>query len=237
MSNSTNNFIAYADGACSGNPGPGGYAFEIHEVYANGEMSLVSEGRDMSIQTTNNIMELTAALMALSAIDANATLGANTAIKFRLDSKYVLDGMFQYLSGWKANSWRTSSKKPVKNLDLWQGVDALMESITGKGITLAPEWIKGHAGEPGNERVDTAAQAERDRAIAQASGTQSKTPMAEPAPITVAVSAPVEPVQEVRPITPEQVGDMREILELYGSGDYSVKDVINAIRINKRKLL
>jgi ribonuclease HI len=154
----TGDYIIYADGACSGNPGPGGWAFEIHTPGGR-----VITGSGGSPATTNNIMELTAAAEALEQL-ANERIDVHAGkIFMRLDSQYVLDGMFKWLDGWKTKNWKTASKKPVKNRELWERIDAAETALLHKALVAKPEWVKGHDGEPGNERVDTAAQEQRDR--------------------------------------------------------------------------
>lgn len=134
--------FAYTDGACSGNPGPGGWGvlFQAH----NGD-TVVKE-RELNggaSDTTNNQMELMAAISALE------TLEKPSAITIVTDSSYVKDGITKWIHGWKKNNWRNASKKPVKNKELWQRLD---EATKRHQITW--EWIKGHAGHPENERSD-----------------------------------------------------------------------------------
>jgi ribonuclease HI len=127
----------WSDGACSGNPGPGGWG-----------VVLASDGHEKELKggeahTTNNRMELTAAIEALSA------LKGPTAVDFYIDSQYVRDGIMKWVAGWKRNGWKTSDRKPVKNVDLWQKLDAL---AAAHAVTW--HWVKGHAGTDGNERAD-----------------------------------------------------------------------------------
>jgi ribonuclease HI len=125
------------DGACKGNPGPGGWGalvrFGEHEKELSGGEAL----------TTNNRMELTAAIKALAILTRPCT------IKLSTDSKYVMDGLTRWIHGWRKNGWRTADKKPVKNADLWQ---ALFDAAQKHEIEWI--WVKGHAGHPDNERVD-----------------------------------------------------------------------------------
>ena len=133
---------AYTDGACSGNPGPGGWGVLLQ---AHGEAGLVKE-RELSggeSATTNNRMELTAAIAALRA------LTSPTSITVRTDSQYVRNGISKWILGWKANGWRTAAKKAVKNSDLWMQLDELQ-----RAHDVRWEWVKGHADDPGNERAD-----------------------------------------------------------------------------------
>lgn len=132
----------YTDGACSGNPGPGGWGAIL--MYGAHRREL-SGGEAM---TTNNRMELTAAIMALEALKEPCTVDLHT------DSTYVKDGIESWIAGWKRNGWRTSTKAPVKNVELWQRLDA---ARARHRITW--HWIKGHAGHPENERADALARA------------------------------------------------------------------------------
>ena len=127
----------YTDGACSGNPGPGGWGVVLR--WREEEKELYAGERD----TTNNRMELMAAIQALEAMKRPAKIHLFT------DSKYVIDGITGWIHNWKRNNWRTSNKKPVKNADLWQRLDTAMERHDVRW-----EWIKGHSGDPGNERAD-----------------------------------------------------------------------------------
>ena len=127
----------YTDGACRGNPGPGGWGALL--IYKDADKAIYGG----EIDTTNNRMEMTAIIEALKIVkmDCNITLYT--------DSKYVMDGITKWLSNWKKKGWITSNKKPVKNKDLWQ---ILEESISKHNIEW--QWVKGHAGIPGNERAD-----------------------------------------------------------------------------------
>lgn len=139
--------FAYTDGACSGNPGPGGWGVLLRAV--NGE-TIVKE-RELNggeAETTNNKMELMAAIMALE------TLSSASQITVITDSAYVKNGVTGWIHGWKRNGWRTSSKKPVKNVELWQRLD---EAQARHDVTW--EWVKGHAGHPENEKADELARA------------------------------------------------------------------------------
>ncbi|MCB1353211.1 MAG: ribonuclease HI [Rhodobacteraceae bacterium] len=140
-------YFAYTDGACSGNPGPGGWGVLL--LARDGETVLKS--RELSggeAQTTNNRMELMAAISALEA------LGRATPITIVTDSVYVRDGVTRWIHGWKKNGWKTAAKKPVKNEDLWRRLDEAQgrHEVTWK-------WIKGHAGHTENERADELARA------------------------------------------------------------------------------
>jgi ribonuclease HI len=127
----------YTDGSCLGNPGPGGWGAIL--VYGEVEKEL-SGGED---NTTNNRMELMAAIMALEA------LNRPVEVTLTSDSVYLKDGITKWIHGWKKNGWKTAAKKPVANQDLWQRLDA---AIAPHRITWA--WVKGHAGHPMNERCD-----------------------------------------------------------------------------------
>ena len=128
----------YTDGACSGNPGVGGWGVVIIEDNKN---EILLNGGDK--YTTNNKMELTAAIQALKAIEKKSTITLIT------DSKYVKDGIQSWIQNWKKNGWKTAAKKPVKNKELWIELDEL---IARHNITW--EWVKGHAGNTHNEKAD-----------------------------------------------------------------------------------
>ncbi|MEY4285468.1 MAG: ribonuclease HI [Betaproteobacteria bacterium] len=132
----------YTDGACKGNPGPGGWGVLLRF----GEH--VKELKGGEPLTTNNRMELMAVIQALRALKEPCR------ITFYLDSEYVRKGITEWIEGWKAKGWRTASKQPVKNADLWQTLDAL---VAQSGHSIDWRWVKGHAGDPGNERADALA--------------------------------------------------------------------------------
>lgn len=127
----------YTDGACSGNPGPGGWGALLR---CNGVEKELCGGES---ETTNNRMEMMAVIKALEA------LKKPSQVKLYTDSKYVMQGITEWLEGWKARGWKTASKKPVKNQDLWEQIDR----VVGKH-SVKFEWVKGHAGHPENERAD-----------------------------------------------------------------------------------
>lgn len=127
----------YTDGACSGNPGPGGWGAVLQ--YGKAEKEINGGASD----TTNNRMEMMAAIMALE------SLKRPMAVDLYTDSTYVRSGITEWLAGWKRRNWRTAAKKPVKNVDLWRRLDSAAERHQ-----IAWHWIKGHAGNPGNERAD-----------------------------------------------------------------------------------
>jgi len=132
----------FTDGACSGNPGPGGWGAILR--YRGTEKEL--QGGETP--TTNNRMEMMAAIQALEA------LKRPMAVTLYTDSRYLHDGITRYLAVWKRNGWRTADKKAVKNVDLWQRLD---QAVRAHDITW--RWIKGHAGHPENERADALARA------------------------------------------------------------------------------
>lgn len=130
----------FTDGACRGNPGPGGWAALLRY---NDQEKLVSGAEP---ETTNNRMEL------LAAIEALAQLKRSSKVVLTTDSQYLRLGIQQWLANWKRNGWRTAAKKPVKNRDLWERLDVLAERHD-----VEWHWVKGHSGHPENERVDQAA--------------------------------------------------------------------------------
>ncbi|HZF15759.1 MAG TPA: ribonuclease HI [Steroidobacteraceae bacterium] len=127
----------YTDGACRGNPGPGGWAALLMTPDKERELA------GFEAHTTNNRMELLAAIRALEALTRPCEVEMYT------DSQYVKNGITTWIGDWKRRNWRTADKKPVKNIDLWQQLDALVV-----GHRIAWHWVKGHAGDAGNERVD-----------------------------------------------------------------------------------
>ena len=143
--------IIYTDGACRGNPGPGGWgAILIHK----GKEKELSGGE---LQTTNNRMELMAAIQALEALKKPCIVELHT------DSKYVQTGISEWIRSWKARGWMTADKKPVKNEDLWRRLDAARERHT-----VTWKWVKGHAGDPLNERADGLARLGMEETLAAA---------------------------------------------------------------------
>ena len=139
--------VAFTDGACSGNPGPGGWGVLL--IARDGDTVLKErELKGGEAETTNNRMELLAAIEALDALSRPSALTIVT------DSAYVKNGVTSWIHGWKRNGWRTASKKPVKNEDLWRRLD---EAQARHDVTW--EWVKGHDGHPENERADELARA------------------------------------------------------------------------------
>lgn len=137
-----NHVVIYTDGACKGNPGPGGWG-----VY------LKSEGFEKELwggerETTNNRMELTAVIEGLAALKRPCR------VSLYLDSQYVRQGITEWIHGWKRKGWVTAAKQPVKNADLWRKLDGLVHAGPHQ---IEWHWVKGHAGDPGNERADALA--------------------------------------------------------------------------------
>jgi ribonuclease HI len=141
---------AYTDGACRGNPGPGGWGAVLE---------FGSEQKDLNggeADTTNNRMELTAAIRALEALKQSCRVDIYT------DSTYVRNGITQWVPEWRQRGWKTAARKPVKNQDLWQHLAELAERHE-----VSWHWVKGHSGHPGNERADALANAGIDRLLAR----------------------------------------------------------------------
>jgi ribonuclease HI len=134
------NVDIFTDGACSGNPGPGGWG----AILRTGEHEKELSGGERA--TTNNRMELTAVIRGLEA------LKRSSAVTIHTDSRYVMDGLTQWLPKWKKNGWKTADKKPVKNEDLWRELDVLCAKHD-----LKWRWVRGHSGHPENERADALA--------------------------------------------------------------------------------
>lgn len=130
----------YTDGACRGNPGPGGWG----ALLISGRHRKTLHGGDP--ETTNNRMELTAAIEALNALKVGQSVVLHT------DSKYMLDGINSWMAAWKKRGWKTAAKKPVKNRDLWEALDSAIEAHDIEWV-----WVKGHSGDPGNEEADALA--------------------------------------------------------------------------------
>ena len=137
----------FTDGACKGNPGPGGWGVLLRKGTHEKELS------GGEADTTNNRMEMTAVVQGLNALIEPCEVTLYT------DSRYVIDGMTKWIHGWKRNGWRNASKKPVRNADLWHD---LIEAATPHNIRW--EWVKGHSGHQDNERVDRLASDEAERA-------------------------------------------------------------------------
>ncbi len=133
----SNMIYIYTDGACKGNPGPGGWGALLQYNQYKKEIN------GFSLETTNNIMELTAVIKALSIIKKTSDITIIT------DSNYVKDGITKWIDNWKNKGWKTANKKPVKNKELWEKLDSLRNN---HNITW--EWVRGHTGNPGNEKAD-----------------------------------------------------------------------------------
>lgn len=138
--------VIHTDGACSGNPGPGGWGALLRFRGVEKELS----GGEP--ETTNNRMELMAAIVALEA------LNRDSEVRLFTDSRYVMDGITKWIIGWKRNGWKTADKKPVKNEDLWRRLDT-----ANARHRVEWRWVRGHAGDPDNERVDQLARAAAPR--------------------------------------------------------------------------
>jgi ribonuclease HI len=133
----TEEIVIYTDGACKGNPGPGGWGAWLR---AGAHEKELWGGEPL---TTNNRMELTAVIEALSALKQTSRVALHT------DSEYVKNGITTWIHGWKKRGWTTADRKPVKNVDLWQKLDAIAQQHL-----VSWHWVRGHAGDPGNERAD-----------------------------------------------------------------------------------
>ena len=144
---STRRVVIYTDGACSGNPGPGGWGVWLR--YGEHEKEMYGSEK----QTTNNRMELMAAIQALESLKKPLPVLVHT------DSSYVRNGITSWVANWKRRGWRTADKKPVKNVDLWQRLDEVASRYD-----VEWRWVRGHSGDEGNERADKLAQRGRDEA-------------------------------------------------------------------------
>lgn len=142
--------VIHTDGACKGNPGPGGWGALLETGGTEKELF----GGELG--TTNNRMEMTAVIEALAALKRPCR------VTLYLDSQYVMKGITEWIHGWKARGWRTAAKEPVKNVDLWQRLDALLVS---SGHTIEWCWVRGHNGHSGNERADALANKGVERAL------------------------------------------------------------------------
>lgn len=150
--NTARHIVIHTDGACIGNPGPGGWA-AVMELRDGDTVVKKKHLAGREKETTNNRMELIAAIKALG------SLNSSHPVTIWSDSEYVVKGMSEWLHGWKANGWRTSSKKPVKNADLWQALDAACEDRK-----VGWQWVRGHSGHPLNEEADRLAHVQARKA-------------------------------------------------------------------------
>ncbi|MGJ7499844.1 ribonuclease HI [Variovorax sp. ZT5P49] len=145
-----NEVVIYTDGACKGNPGPGGWGAWLKSGATEKDLF----GGELN--TTNNRMELTAVIEGLAALKRPCK------VLLYLDSQYVRKGITEWIRGWKAKGWLTASKQPVKNVELWQRLDKL---VAEGGHQIEWRWVKGHSGDPGNERADMLANKGVDKAL------------------------------------------------------------------------
>ncbi|NVM87514.1 ribonuclease HI [Variovorax sp. SG517] len=145
-----NEVVIYTDGACKGNPGPGGWGAWLKSGASEKELF----GGELN--TTNNRMELTAVIEGLAALKRPCK------VLLYLDSQYVRKGITEWIRGWKAKGWITASKEPVKNAELWKRLDKL---VNEGGHQIEWRWVKGHSGDPGNERADMLANKGVDKAL------------------------------------------------------------------------
>lgn len=156
--NSVTQIIITTDGACRGNPGPGGWSFIVVRLGPDGEEK-VSRLSGAELATTNNRMELTAAVKALASLCGHL----DVPIILRSDSQYLIKGMAEWMSRWIEKDWRTSGRKPVLNRDLWERLNDL-----AKSLTVQWTWLQGHAGDPHNEEADRLAKQAIDKLLAKA---------------------------------------------------------------------
>ncbi len=141
----------FTDGACRGNPGPGGWGALLR--YQQHEKKLLGS----AVETTNNRMELTAVIEALASLRND-----RIAVTVTTDSRYVMDGIQKWLPAWKQRDWKTAARKPVKNVDLWKQLDALVQQFE-----IQWKWVKGHSGHPENEMADQLANDAIDKMLAE----------------------------------------------------------------------
>lgn len=151
-----NEIQAFTDGACRGNPGPGGWGVLLRALGPTGEVLKETELKGGERHTTNNRMELMAAIQALEALTRPTPLVLTT------DSRYVMQGITEWLARWKRNNWRTATRQPVKNADLWQRLDTLAQRHQVRW-----QWVKGHSGHAENDRVDALANQAIDALLAE----------------------------------------------------------------------
>ena len=153
--------VVHTDGSCLHNPGPGGWG-AIVSFWDGDTLIKRVELSDADLVTTNNKMELSAAIAALQHIRALPHFSQSTPITIVSDSQYVVNGVNVWLPNWVRNGWRASEKKPVKNQDLWKAFE-----FATAGLSVAFEWVRGHAGNPDNEAADALARAAVERLLAR----------------------------------------------------------------------
>lgn len=149
-------FIAFSDGACRGNPGPGAWGSLVQTP----DSEVIYEGSGVELRTTNNRMELQGAIEALNFINQHPSYNESTRVVLVSDSKYVVDGINQWVPGWKKRGWKKADKKTPENVELWQQLDVIKEEMG----TVAFQWVKGHSGHPQNEFCDQLANQALDEA-------------------------------------------------------------------------
>ena len=196
---------AATDGACSGNPGPGGWGALIR--FEDGS---VEEFGGADPATTNNRMELQAALATLQRL---AELPLHPDLTLRTDSKYLIDGLSSWMAGWKRKGWRTAAGKPVLNQDLWQALDQ------ARLAEVPLSYVKGHSGDPDNDRVDQIA-------VAYSKG-RAQTPSPSVAPPSVAPpsAAPTQPLADPAPASLQKLLTRMELADRLASGGYALTAV------------
>jgi len=196
---------AATDGACSGNPGPGGWGALIR--FEDGS---VEEFGGADPATTNNRMELQAALATLQRL---AELPLHPDLTLRTDSKYLIDGLSRWMAGWKRKGWRTAAGKPVLNQDLWQALDQ------ARLAEVPLSYVKGHSGDPDNDRVDQIA-------VAYSKG-RAQTPPPSVAPPSVAPpsAAPTQPLADPAPASLQKLLTRMELADRLASGGYALTAV------------
>ena len=224
-------YTAYADGACSGNPGPGGWGCLI-KSHSGDSSPIIHRSSHFNKDTTNNRMEL----MGLMAIFDYFLLGAHPAgfVSLKLDSEYALKGLFEWLPGWRAKGWRTASKKPVANAEIWQMIDNKYATLLARGFTFEPHWVKGHNGDAGNEEVDQMAVEMRDLAK------QLITEMPETPVFEDPLSDPSEPAPQMT-FSKDQVDLMEAMAEKWRirdlTGEELLAEVFNNLHLLKPNTL
>ena len=196
---------AATDGACSGNPGPGGWGALIR--FEDGS---VEEFGGADPATTNNRMELQAALATLQRL---AELPLHPDLTLRTDSKYLIDGLSRWMAGWKRKGWRTAAGKPVLNQDLWQALDQ------ARLAEVPLSYVKGHSGDPDNDRVDQIA-------VAYSKGrAQTPPPSVSPPSAATPSAAPTQPLADPAPASLQKLLTRMELADRLASGGYALTAV------------